>query len=275
MISTLSFIANHPLSRGDRVGAFARFARWQIASRLRAEVETPWIGGARLVARHGMTGATGNIYCGLHEFADMAFLLHVLQPGDLFVDAGANVGSYTLLASKVIGAATVAFEPDPDTARDLARNIAANAISNLVSVRQVALGDHAGTVRFTVGLDTTNHVAGENETGRELPLARLDDFDLSPTFMKFDLEGFEEQAFAGARATLARPSLIALETELASPGIVALMSEFGFERRYYQPLTRTFGAPYSHGNALFIRDMVAVQARIAAAPKLTWGKVTF
>lgn len=61
------------------------------------EVQFDWIEGARLMVRNGMTGATGNIYCGLHEFTDMSFVLHLLRPDDLFVDVGANIGSYTVL----------------------------------------------------------------------------------------------------------------------------------------------------------------------------------
>ncbi len=72
------------------------------------EVIVHWIGGTRLAARRGMTGLTGNIYAGLHEFADMAFLLHFLRPSDLFADVGANVGSYTILASGVVRCPTVA-----------------------------------------------------------------------------------------------------------------------------------------------------------------------
>ena len=54
-----------------------------------------WIEGSKLAARNGMTGATGNIYCGLHEFVDMAFLLHLLRPSDLFVDVGAGFLQFT------------------------------------------------------------------------------------------------------------------------------------------------------------------------------------
>lgn len=46
-----------------------------------------------------MTGATGNWYCGLQEYEDMSFVLHALRPGDLFVDVGANIGSYSILAA--------------------------------------------------------------------------------------------------------------------------------------------------------------------------------
>src|SRR6185295_2090869 len=97
-------------------GAWRRFLAWQISSRLLPEVVVPWVHGLRLGARRGMTGATGNIYAGLHEFHDMMLLLHFLRPGDIFLDMGANIGSYSLLAAGVAGATAHAFEPDPQTA---------------------------------------------------------------------------------------------------------------------------------------------------------------
>ena len=69
--------------------------------------------------RHGETGLTGNLYAGLHEFADMAFVMHALRPTDLFVDIGANAGSYTILACAVAKARGCAFEPLPSTYRRL------------------------------------------------------------------------------------------------------------------------------------------------------------
>src|SRR6478609_823915 len=104
MLSTLRFIIRHPLNQRRRLAALMRFASWQLGSRVKTEHVIPWVAGTKLVVRRGMTGATGNIYCGLHEFADMAFVLHALRPGDLFVDVGANIGSYTVLASAVCDA---------------------------------------------------------------------------------------------------------------------------------------------------------------------------
>jgi hypothetical protein len=118
-----AFLATHPLTRRRRLSAAARVLRWQIESRICDEVTIDWIGGTRLAARRGMTGATGNIYAGLHEFPDMAFVLHFLRPCDVFADVGANVGSYTILASGVVRCHTVAFEPDPLTAAALERNV--------------------------------------------------------------------------------------------------------------------------------------------------------
>ncbi len=77
------------------MGAVIRYIKWQVGSRLvPGDVIYQWINNSKVVARNGETGITGNIYCGLHEFPDMAFLLHVLREEDLFVDIGANVGSY-------------------------------------------------------------------------------------------------------------------------------------------------------------------------------------
>src|SRR5579863_4327451 len=132
LVNLASFIVGHPLTHDRKLQAFGRFARWQVTSRLQREVVVPWIEGTHLAVRRGMTGATGNIYCGLHEFEDMAFLLHFLRPDDLFVDIGANIGSYTILASGVRRARTIAFEPDPVTFAALSRNIALNALEPFV-----------------------------------------------------------------------------------------------------------------------------------------------
>jgi len=136
-----------------------RYFQWQIRSRLQQDVVVDWIEGTKLVVRNGMTGATGNIYCGLHEYARMSFVLHLLRHGDLFVDVGANIGSYTILASGVCGARTVAIEPDPDTIRHLERNIVENDLGKITVLRQTAVGESSGSISFTVGKDTTNQVA--------------------------------------------------------------------------------------------------------------------
>ena len=194
VLSTLRFIAGHPLSSQKRLSAFARYARWQIESRMRSDVTFEWIEGSKLIVRNGMAGATGNIYCGLHEFVDMAFVLHLLRPGDLFVDVGANIGSYTVLASAVCGAHSIAVEPDPETMLFLERNIEANGIGDRVTLVESALGAESGTARFTVGRDTMNRVATESDAEtRGVRVETLDELlqDARPVLIKLDVEGFE------------------------------------------------------------------------------------
>ena len=194
MLTTLSFILSHPLNKGRRFGAIARYAKWQVGSRLKVEHVHHWISGTRLIVTNGMTGATGNIYCGLHEFADMGFVLHALQVSDVFLDVGANIGSYAILASGVCRARTIAFEPDPETATHLRRNVQENELNDLVTVHEIALGHESGEVLFTRDRDTTNRVAPEGETNvRTVRIARLDSIDgaQEATIMKLDVRGYE------------------------------------------------------------------------------------
>ncbi len=91
---------SHPLNRNGRFAALGRWLRWQTATRLLPyPIVVPFVNEIRLVAERGMTGATGNYYCGLHEPEDMAFVLHFVRSGDVFYDVGANVGAYSLLAA--------------------------------------------------------------------------------------------------------------------------------------------------------------------------------
>jgi FkbM family methyltransferase len=273
LLRTLSFITSHPLTRRRPILAVARFLRWQIESRVHAEIEYNWIGGSKLLVRNGMTGATGNLYCGLHEFADMGFLLHLLRPNDLFVDVGANIGSYTILASAVCGANTIAIEPDPTTMAALQRNVTANAVESLVATIEAAIGSIDGIAQFTVGLDTVNHVANGNETNtREVRVRRLDDVlgDHSPSLIKLDVEGFEAEVIAGALDTLRKPSLLAVQTESRADEVIKALTAAGFRERHYDPFVRQFADinRYRSSNALFIRNEDECVERMITAPAL-------
>ena len=100
LLRTLQVIVQHPLNASDRPGSLLRYAKWQVGSRLvPGPVIVPFVNDTVFIAAPGMTGVTQNIYTGLSDFFDCAFLLHFLREGDLFVDIGANVGIYTVLAA--------------------------------------------------------------------------------------------------------------------------------------------------------------------------------
>ena len=269
------FFARHELTRDDRLGAWVRFASWQFRSRLQNELVVSWIGGQRLLVRRGMMGATGNIYAGLHEFPEMLLLLHLLRPGDLFLDVGANVGSYVVLASGVCRARTIAFEPDPITAGALRRNVSINHLDELVTVYEAAVGNVESMVPFTVGLDTVNKVAQPGLTGtRMVRQFRLDDVAAadSPIMVKIDIEGYEEAALDGAHVLLAKPSLKAIEIETVTEKVKALLKEHGFFQADYDPWTRCLQAgckAVQTNNTLYIRDLEFVEARLKTARSVT------
>lgn len=152
VLNTFQFIFSHPLTRTRKIATFKRWLRWQLGSRITpGSSAVQFVENSRLLAQPGMTGATGNIYCGLHEFSDMGFLLHFLRENDLFMDVGANIGSYTVLASGVIGAETICFEPIPKSFEHLLDNININRLVDRVQALNVAVGSEEGEVEIIGG----------------------------------------------------------------------------------------------------------------------------
>ena len=268
---TGKFFAAHPITRGAPSKAWGRWLLWQVRSRLQREVVIDWIEGQQLAVRREMTGATGNIYTGLHEFDGMMLPLHFLRSGDLFLDVGANIGSFTILASGIVGAATWAFEPDPHTSLALIRNIELNRLTARVIVHQTALGDEDGTIAFTVGQDTTNHVATIADPNVQIVTQRrLDSIigDHQPIMIKVDVEGHEDAFIRGAALTIQQPSLKVIELESYSEQSLAFLTKAGFERVFYNPRERALVAAQIEGsksNDIYVRDRDFVIARLRDA----------
>jgi FkbM family methyltransferase len=279
---TLKFILNHPLNHDNKVSAMRRFIGWQVGGRLvPGPVAVPFVNSSRLLVQPGMTGATGNVYCGLHEFEDMAFVLHLLRREDLFVDVGANIGSYTVLAGAVVGARCISFEPLPDTYRHLQRNICLNDIKERVQALNIGIGREDGVLRFTVGLDTVNHVANRDEidhgTTLEVRAASLDNAlcDVLPKLIKIDVEGFEAEVIAGADRILSNDNLDAVIMELSGSGIRygfdetmihQHMLDYGFNTFTYSPFDRVLiqlgGQKSRAANTLYLRNVDRVKERL-------------
>lgn len=241
----------------------------------------PFVGKTVLVMERGMTGATGNWYCGLHEFSDMAFALHFLRPEDLFVDIGANIGSYTVLASGVVGARSASFEPIPETFNRLTRNVAVNRLDGLVKAHNIGLSGQEEVLQFTSGQDTVNHVVADGEMAERtdtLPVSvrRLDDVLAGevPSLVKIDVEGWEAEVLDGMSATLAAAALKAVITETNQSAtrytrggdrVAEVMQKYGFTACTYDPFTRTMRSGGSSGNTIFTRDIDFVRKRLETA----------
>jgi FkbM family methyltransferase len=278
LASTVRFILGHPLNRADRSGALGRYVRWQLASRLMPDlVSFPFVEGTRLFARRGMTGATGNWYCGLHEVHEMAFVLHMLRPEDLFVDVGANLGSYTVIAAGAAGAQGLALEPVPSSFESLERNIALNGLGGRVVAMRIGASDAPGTVRFTSGLDTMNHVLGPGEEAPsiEVEMSTVDVLLAGrvPAVMKIDVEGHEHAVLRGAARTLESAMLLAVVMETNGSGnryglddaaLFETMRAHGFMPFGYDPFARRL-VDAAGGNTVFVRDRGEVERRVGEA----------
>jgi FkbM family methyltransferase len=281
---TLGFIFTHPLAKRHRFRSLGRFFAWQLQCILSPDkfIVKDYMEGLKFYARKGLTGITGNIYCGLHEFTDMSFLLHFLRQDDVFFDVGANVGSYTLLASGVCGSKSIAIEPVPKTFGVLKNNIDLNNLSGAVSLINGGAAGQPGTLSFSSNDDTTNHVIATTETAAEetieVEVITIDSLLMKtqPALIKIDVEGYETEVLKGMSQTLVSPTLKAVIIELNGSG-----ERYGFDERLihnvllshdfqsftYDPFQRllTSAEPSGNNNTIYCRDIDFVNSRLKAA----------
>jgi FkbM family methyltransferase len=281
---TLGFIFSHPLGKRHPIKSFLRFIIWQLQSSLSPSklIIKPFVGPVKFYANKGLTGITGNIYTGLHEFGDMGFLLHFLRPQDLFFDVGANVGSYTLLASGACKARSIAIEPVKTTFNILQQNVLLNNLQTSVQLLNSGAGGAVGTLAFTLAEDTTNHVLAINEaanTSSIIPVVTVDSLSTmgTPALIKIDVEGYETEVLKGMQETLKATSLKAIIIELNGSGerygfddwaIHQLLIANKFNPYSYDPFMRSLTLLTVHGNynTIYCRDIDFIIERLKNAP---------
>ncbi|GAA4084476.1 FkbM family methyltransferase [Mucilaginibacter panaciglaebae] len=285
---TLGFILAHPLAKRHIFKALWRLVTWQIQSAYNPSrfFIKSFIPPVRFYVSKGLTGITGNIYAGLHEFNEMAFLLHFLRDEDTFIDVGANVGAYTILASGVCGATSIALEPVNSTFDILLKNVELNQLNGNVTAVNAAAGSEMGVTRFTSANDTTNHVVAENETitseNIEVKLLTIDSLIQKniPQLAKIDVEGFESEVLKGMVNTLDADDLKAIIIELNGSGnrygfneadIHQNLLNKRFRPHLYDPFKRTLTETetFSTHNTIYCRDMEFVYHRIQTAAKIS------
>jgi len=135
---------------------------------------------------------------------------------DVFIDAGANLGLYTIDLNRRCGLkTTIAFEPLPKNFNQICGNIFANHLSDHVTARCEALSDADGSAFLRVDtantihstLTTDSHNPERFDKTIEVPLVRFDNhykIEGQRVFIKMDVEGHEPSALKGMSDFLAR-----------------------------------------------------------------------
>lgn len=280
LFKIIHFVNNHPLTKDNKTRAFFRFFKWQVMSRLCSyPIICPFVEGSKLIVKKGMTGATGNLYVGLHEFEEMAFLLHFLRKDDLFGDIGANIGSYTVLASAVVKANSITVEPIPSTFKHLKNNIQINELEDLVVPYNIGIGGSERSLFFAKNLDTINHVVEKNVDGSDTIVVEVQTLDKLftakfPVLLKIDVEGFEMNVLKGGYNVLTSLELKAIIIELNGSGnrygisdkdVHNFLLSYNFSACSYKPFKRkliSISEPLKYGNTIYIRDKSFVEERM-------------
>lgn len=151
---------------------------------------------------------------------EIRFLETYLQPGDVFVDGGANFGLYTVLASHYVGkeGKVLAFEPFPASHAIAKLNIELNNIKN-ADLFQTALSDNKGEAQMGVHHDPGRNSLSLNlnETVSTISISTNTFDELwveknlpNPSVIKLDVEGHERNILMGAERVIAaaKPTII-------------------------------------------------------------------
>lgn len=144
---------------------------------------------------------------GVWEPFETELVLAALAPGDVFVDAGANIGYFSVLAAAAVGegGAVFAFEPDPANAALLRESVRRNGFEGIVTVAECALAREPGSATLYLSADNLGdhqlfaageareHVAVTQVNGAACLAGKVD----ALAMVKVDTQGFEYEVLAG------------------------------------------------------------------------------
>jgi FkbM family methyltransferase len=250
-INSVTRIINNPFVR--TVPALYRYVSWQGRRVLRAfPTELP-LSESILIAPSGYCGVSALVNAhGEYDFNNMQFIKDMLRHGGDFIDIGANIGAYTLIAAEQQQARVLAVEAHPGTFKHLGRNVARNGYRN-VHLICAAAGATEGHVRITdTPGSSTTHIT-QNGIGVDVPLRRMDallaETGLSPDVVKIDVEGFELAVLKGFGAALGDIKVLFVEInklgdQRESPleELMSLLRAAGFlEPKFYDCRSRHLG----------------------------------
>ena len=247
------YVWRHPANAGKRPQALVRFARHQARGRLLRRRGIARLGeSSRLWVDLHRTAASAVMYANPPDLPEMLVWRLELHPGEVFIDVGANVGTYTIWAAE-LGAEVIAVEPAADTFALLEENVALNGYP--VTTIRAAAGASCGVARFTTGRDTVNCLDPDGPV--ETRVITIDSLigDRAVAGMKIDVEGFEIEVLRGCTRALSeqRIRLLQLEWNSASefavasdrPPVADLLARYGYQLH----------RPDSEGRLIPVKDL--------------------
>jgi FkbM family methyltransferase len=177
------------------------------------------VGDVELLADAADAAVTPGLRSGEYEPHLTAVFERYCRPGMTVVDVGANLGYYSLLASRLVGASgrVVALEPNSENCRLLLSSLRMGGVTN-VQLIPVAADTEAGWAYYSTHVGSNGGLIEDQDLlkhpGTVVPTLRLDDIVEGPVgFLKMDVEGAEGRVVKGATRLIERDRPI-ITTEL-------------------------------------------------------------
>jgi FkbM family methyltransferase len=192
---------------GLKRGAFRPFLSWLTNLLRPGPIDVQYQGGSFRLHYQASATERGALFNPDYNHAELDFLRANLPDGGVFVDIGANVGTYALALARDVGerGLVIAIEPHPVMRARLAFNRAASGFAQLRLVATAA-GESDGDVMIET--DSCNLGASHVVTGNASPSAfKVPCFTLQRILadagiakidaLKIDVEGFEDRVLTG------------------------------------------------------------------------------
>jgi FkbM family methyltransferase len=231
------------IARSDGVGiipGIGRHLNWQLRKIFRRfPCELRISRSVMVIDQPGAVAALVNAM-GEYDFNNMNLLGLLLSMGNCtFVDVGANVGSYTLIASETPSAKVVSIEPHPRTFDALLENIRRNDRPN-VTCLNLAMSRREGLLELTdLGESALNRIESSREIPRRLmsvqakPLhAVCVELGITPEFIKIDVEGHEREVLDGLGEWKSKAKVVFIEGG-EGPAVRSWMRLSGFDGPFF------------------------------------------
>lgn len=183
------------------------------------------------------------------EETDLEIVRRLLKPGQSFVDCGANIGIWTLVAASAVGTngKVFAFEPNPATFEKLSQNVSLLELASHIQLFASAVGSTNTNLPFSC--EKSHNISQIVEMlNNESILVSVVSLDLALRDnkidgIKIDVEGFELEVLQGAKSIInnCKPwlcvefnTLLAKVNTLRDWNVHQHLSELGYVCRHFK-----------------------------------------
>jgi len=222
LIKSLNLVFSHPLNKNKKWITLIRLIWWKINQVIiHIPVIVQLTNNRKCICYPESSNGGLIYYVRLFDYDEMLYILESLRIDDVFIDIGANIGIYSLLASSVITKGNIyAFEPFPMSYIRLEENIRLNDIRNIQVVKKIVSNDSRFEYFKTEKESEINHIAyKDKERLTRISSVKLDDFInknniKNISLMKIDVEGAEMKVLQGAEKSINNKKILKILIEL-------------------------------------------------------------
>jgi len=188
------------------------------------------------------------VYSTYPEYSETKLVQKLLRENSLFIDVGANIGYYSLLAASVIKKGKIfAFEVEKRALNNFYENINLNKLEDKIEVIEKLVSDKDGYERFIVSTESeVSRIVGGSQKSKDFlrfPCIKLDSFAKEENisfidFLKVDVEGAEYKVLKGAEELLRGKRIKYLLFEVnknikdydgSKKDVFEMLSDFGYK----------------------------------------------